>query len=67
MLYIGETKRSVECRLIEHRRGENNRNTFSIFATNLMGNKHKFINPLEKFETLKIKNKYRERKWREEL
>jgi hypothetical protein len=67
MVYIGETGRSVECRLKEHKREENNRTTSSLYARHFMEKKHKFIDPTEKYEVLGIENKLRVRKLKEEL
>lgn len=67
MVYIGESGRAIECRLREHRRGENDRNTSSLYARHFMVKKHKFVNPTEKFEILNIENKSNKRKLREEL
>lgn len=66
-MYIGETGRLVKCRLREHRTDENDRSTFSIYARDLMENKHKFKNVTEKFEILREENRYRERNLREGL
>ena len=67
MFYIGESGRAIECRLKDHRRGEGDRNTTSLYARHFIEKGHKFVNPIENFEVLGIENKITERRIREEL
>lgn len=48
-LYIGETRRSVECRLRKHKRCENDRNTSSLHARHFM---EKTTNVLSQWRSL---------------
>ena len=65
-VYLGETARKFVWRLSDHKRGEGNRTTNSLYATYLEVN-HKFVNPLEDYEIVKVVNNTVESKLREEL
>ena len=67
MIYLGETGRRFQDRFREHARGEGNNTTNSLFARHFLETNHKFVNPLENFEILKIENDVEQRKLYEEL
>ena len=64
---MGETGRRFECRLGEHKRGEGNRTTNSLYARHFIEENHKFNNPLENFDIIKVVNNTTDRKLIEEL
>lgn len=66
-VYLGETGRKFLQRLKEHKRGENVRTTNSLYARHFMEEGHKFVDPTENYKIIKIINKEKERKLREEL
>ena len=66
-MYLGETGRKFVCRLFDHKRGEGNRTTNSLYTRHFIEENHKFVNPLEDYEILKVVNNTVERKLREEL
>lgn len=66
-VYLGETGRKFECRLADHKRGEGNRTTNSLYARHFMEENHQFINPLEKYEIIKVEYNNVKRKLEEEL
>ena len=51
----------------DHKRGEGNRTTNSLYARHFIEDNHKFVNPLEEYEIVKVVNNTVERKLREEL
>ena len=66
-LYVGETRRKFESRFADHKRGEGNRSTNSLYARHFMEERHKFINPIENHGIIKIESKTNVRKLKEEL
>ena len=66
-LYIGETGRKFECRLADHKRGEGNRTSSSLYARHFVDENHRFVNPLEEYEIVKVEQSPVERKLRDEL
>ena len=61
-----ETGRKFVCRLSDHKRGEGNRTTNSLYGRLFIEDNHKFVNPLEEYEIVKVVNNTVERKLREE-
>ena len=53
-LYLGETGRKFVLRLSDHKRGEGNRTTNSLYARFFIEENHKFVNPLEDYKILKV-------------
>ena len=53
-VYLGETGRKFVCRLSDHKCGEGNRTTNSLYARHFIEDNHKFGNPLEDYEIVKI-------------
>jgi hypothetical protein len=66
-IYLGETGRKFKCRLTDHKRGEGVRTTNSLYARHFIETNHKFVNPLENYEIIKVINNNNERKINEEL
>ena len=66
-MYLGETGQKFVCRLSDHKCGEGNRTTNLLYARYFIEENHKFVNPLEDYEILKVVNNTVERKLREEL
>ena len=66
-IYLGETGRKFECRLADHKRGEGNRTSNSLYARHFIEENHKFVDPLEEYEIIKIEYNTMERKLKEEL
>ena len=66
-VYLGETGRKFACKLSDHKRGEGNRTTNSLYARHFIEDNHKFLNPLADCEIVKVINNTVERKLREEL
>ena len=57
-VYVGEAGRRFVCRLGEHKRGEGNRTTNSLYARHFIEENHKFNNPLENFDIIKVAVSY---------
>ena len=55
-VYLGETGRKFAWRLSDHKPGEGNRTTNSLYARHFIEDNHKFVNPLEEYEIVKIVN-----------
>ena len=53
-VYLEETGRKFICRLSDHKRGESNRTTNSLYARHFIEDNHKFVNPLEEYEIVKV-------------
>ena len=66
-MYLGETGQKFVCRLSDHKRGEGNRTTNSLYARHFIEDNHKFVNPLEEYEIVRVVNNTVEKKLREEL
>jgi Reverse transcriptase (RNA-dependent DNA polymerase) len=66
-IYLGETGRKFKIRMNEHAKGEGVRVTNSLYARHFNESGHKFINPKENMEIIKIENNPQKRKLIEEL
>jgi predicted GIY-YIG superfamily endonuclease len=66
-VYLGETGRQFFQRFREHKRGEGEVTTNSLYARHFLEEGHKFIDPFESYKIIKIVNKDRERKLKEEV
>ena len=55
-MYLGVTGRKFKWRLSDHKRGDGNRTTNCLYAKHFVEETHKFVNPLENYETLKVVN-----------
>ena len=53
---LGEAGGKFVCRLSDHKRGEGNRATNSLYARHFIEDNHKFVNPLEEYEIVKVVN-----------
>ena len=66
-MYLGETGWKFECRLSNHKHGEGNRTTNSLYTIHFIEENHKFVNTLEDYEILKVVSNTVKRRLREEL
>ena len=55
-VYLGETGRKFVCKLSDHKRGEGNRTTNSLYTRHFIEDNHTFVNPLEEYEFVKVVN-----------
>lgn len=55
-MYRSKTGRKFEFTLSNHKRGDGNRTTDSLYARHSLEDNHKFLNPLEKYEISKVVN-----------
>lgn len=62
-MYLDKIGRSLELRLKEHSKGEDDRTTNSLYARHFIETGHKFINPSENFKILKLVNNINKEKF----
>ena len=66
-MYLGETGWKFECRLSNHKCGEGNRTTDSLYAIHFIAENHTFVNPLEDYQIWKVVSNTVKRRLREKL
>ena len=66
-VYLGETGRQFCQRFKEHKRGEGELTTNSLYARHFIEEGHKFIDPVVNYKIIKVMSKEKERKLKEEV